>query len=131
MQSHTRSKRKTIGEKIFHLPARIGQIASRVYTCYRSVHFFAFTRGKPFWHENDGKTELYMIEEDPFAYTSVHDTFLTKRAKKDEKNRQKPYKLIFRTCCVHNTANLTRYLCFSCNVAPGTCVKCIKNDLKL
>jgi hypothetical protein len=61
----------------------------------------------------------------------VHDTFLTKRVKKDEKNSQKPYKLTFRTCCVHHTANLNRYSCFSCNLAPGTCVKRIKKPSQI
>jgi hypothetical protein len=52
-------------------PARIGQIVSQVLISNRSVDFFAVPRGKPFWHENDGKNELYMIEEVPFAYTTL------------------------------------------------------------
>jgi hypothetical protein len=47
---------------------------------------------------------------------------LNKRAKKVNKNRRKPNNLSFSTCCVHQTANVTRYSCLS----PGTCVKRIK-----
>jgi hypothetical protein len=47
---------KTIGENIFYLPARIGQIAFRVSTCNRSVDFFAVTRGKPLWYEMTART---------------------------------------------------------------------------